>query len=108
MHEIVVEEVGISDEDLKHPKCIDGVGGYEEFLNIINDPNREEYDEMLHGRKKTPGKFGACHLSNHWLKPDKGFRFKPDMDFCDIDKLTCDLIIDEENKKGTKKLLSDP
>ena len=29
-------------------------------------------------------------------------------DFSDIDKLTCDLIIDEENKKGTKKLLSDP
>lgn len=29
------------------------------------------------------------------------------MDFCDIDKLTCDLIIDEENKEGTKKLLSD-
>ncbi|MFD2618404.1 IS1096 element passenger TnpR family protein [Terrilactibacillus laevilacticus] len=87
--------MGFPDEDLKHPKCIDGerqrppkdvggVGGYEEFLNIINDPNHEEYDEMLHGRKKTPGKFGACHLSNHWLKPDKGF--KPDMDFCDIDK----------------------
>lgn len=35
---------------------------------------------------------------NHWL---------PDMDFCDIDKLTCDLIIDDENKKGTKKLLLD-
>ncbi|EQM91177.1 hypothetical protein Q0M65_14030 [Staphylococcus aureus] len=25
-----------------------------------------------------------------------------------IDKLTCVLIIDEENKKGTKKLLLDP
>lgn len=45
-------------------------------------------------------------MMNHWLKPDKGF--KPDMDFSDIDKLTCDLIIDEENKKGTKKLLLDP
>ena len=45
-------------------------------------------------------------MMKHWLKPDKGF--KPDMDFSDIDKLTCDLIIDEENKKGTKKLLLDP
>ncbi|MCH3964530.1 MAG: hypothetical protein LKE46_09665 [Clostridium sp.] len=45
-------------------------------------------------------------MMNHWLKPDKGF--KPDMNFSDIDKLTCDLIIDEENKKGTKSLLLDP
>lgn len=45
-------------------------------------------------------------MMNHWLKLDKGF--KPDMDFSDIDKLTCDLIIDEENKKGTKRLLLDP
>jgi hypothetical protein len=45
-------------------------------------------------------------MMNHWLKPDKGF--KPDMDFSDIDKLTCDLIIDEKNKKGTKKFLLNP
>ena len=45
-------------------------------------------------------------MKNRWLKPDKGF--KPDMDFSDIDKLICDLIIDEENKKGTKQLLLNP
>jgi len=45
-------------------------------------------------------------MGNHWLKADKGF--KANMDFCYIDKLTCDLIIDEENKKGTKQLLLDP
>lgn len=45
-------------------------------------------------------------MMNHWLKPDKGF--KPGMDFSDIDNLTCDLISDEENKKGTNRLLSNP
>ncbi|WP_350343264.1 hypothetical protein PRVXT_002556 [Proteinivorax tanatarense] len=45
-------------------------------------------------------------MSDQWLEPDKGF--KSNMDFSDIDKLTCDLIIDEERKKGTNQLLLDP
>jgi len=45
-------------------------------------------------------------MMNRWLEPDKGFR--PDMNFSDIDKLTRNLIIDEENKKETKKLLVNP
>lgn len=45
-------------------------------------------------------------MMNHWLKPDK--RFKQDMEFSDIDKLTYGLIIDEKNKKGTKKFLLNP
>lgn len=66
MHEIVVEEVGIFNDELKHPICIGGerhrppedvggVGGYEEFLNIINDPNHEEYDDMLSWAEKDTG-----------------------------------------------------
>lgn len=47
-------------------------------------------------------------LPNLHLLEGRSNGSKNDMRLCDIDKLTCDLIIDEENKKGTKQLLSDP
>lgn len=35
-------------------------------------------------------------IINYWLKLDRGF--KTNMSFSDIDKLTCDFIIDDEKK----------
>lgn len=45
-------------------------------------------------------------MMNKWLKGNNGF--KEGMSFSDIDRLTCDLIIDEDKKRGTKKLLENP
>jgi hypothetical protein len=56
-HEIKLEKI-LPREDKKYPICIDGkracppedcggVWGYEEFLEIIKDPDHEEYEEML-------------------------------------------------------------
>ena len=57
-HHIIVEEVVESEPNQKYPVClggerhrpledVGGVSGYEDFLEIISDPNNEEYDEML-------------------------------------------------------------
>lgn len=45
-------------------------------------------------------------MNNYWLLG--GRVFKSGMDFQDIDRLTHDLIIDEREKKGTKKILRNP
>lgn len=56
-HEIKLEKI-LPKEDKKYPMCIDGkracppedcggIWGYEEFLEIIKDPDHEEYEEML-------------------------------------------------------------
>ncbi|WP_420491213.1 IS1096 element passenger TnpR family protein [Neobacillus vireti] len=51
-------------EPHRSPEDVGGVGGYEEFINIISNPNHEEYDEMLSwaekdtsGRKFDPNYF---------------------------------------------------
>lgn len=41
-----------------------------------------------------------------WLEPDKGF--KEGMSFSDLDKVTYELIMDEDSKKGTSSMLSNP
>ena len=57
-HEIVVEEISEPEEYVFYPVCLDGeracppedvggVSGYEDFLEIIHDPEHEEYDDMV-------------------------------------------------------------
>ncbi|MDQ0219186.1 plasmid pRiA4b ORF-3 family protein [Peribacillus cavernae] len=66
MHEIIVEEVigkplenrspvCINGERHRPPEDVGGAGGYEYFLNVINDPNNPEYDEMLEWAEKDTG-----------------------------------------------------
>jgi len=56
-HEIVLEKI-LSDHKYKYPICIDGErncppddcggpGGYENLLEIISNPKKKEYDEMI-------------------------------------------------------------
>ncbi len=56
-HIITLEKI-LPRENIDYPVCIDGkracppedcggVGGYEEFLEIIKDPSHEEYEDML-------------------------------------------------------------
>jgi hypothetical protein len=45
-------------------------------------------------------------MNCRWLKSDKGF--KEGMSFSDLDKVTYDLIIDEDSKKGTGNMLNNP
>lgn len=57
-HEILLERVVPSDPDEHYPVCIDGaracppedcggVGGYEELLQVLDDPTHEQHDSML-------------------------------------------------------------
>lgn len=65
-HEIVIEDTVTLEEEMNHPLCIDGarsrppedvggVGGYEQFLEMIADPNNEDYDNMLLWAEKDTG-----------------------------------------------------
>lgn len=55
-----------SDQDVKYSRCIEGerhrppedvggIGGYENFLKAINNPNHPEYDDMLVWAEKDTG-----------------------------------------------------
>jgi tetratricopeptide (TPR) repeat protein len=57
-HEVTVERILSSDEELRHPVCIDGkracppedcggIWGYSDLLKIIRNPAHEEYEEMM-------------------------------------------------------------
>ena len=57
-HTIKLEKILPRDKNLDYPICIEGkrtcppedvggVGGYEDFLEIINNPDHEEYEETL-------------------------------------------------------------
>ena len=65
-HEIVIEEILESDQDVKYSRCIEGerhrppedvggISGYENFLEAINNPNHPEYDDMLIWAEKDTG-----------------------------------------------------
>lgn len=54
------------EQDVKLPRCIEGerhrppedvggIGGYENFLEAINDPHHPEYDDMLVWAEKDTG-----------------------------------------------------
>jgi len=57
-HRIQLEKILPREENVDYPKCIKGkracppedvggIGGYENFLEIIKNPDHEEYEEML-------------------------------------------------------------
>lgn len=65
-HEIVIEDIDTLDEEINHPQCIDGarnrppedvggIGGYESFLEIINDNSHPNYEHMLLWAEKDTG-----------------------------------------------------
>jgi len=65
-HEIVIEEILKSDQKIKFPRCIEGerhrppedvggIGGYERFLEAINNPHHPEYNDMLVWAEKDTG-----------------------------------------------------
>ena len=58
VHEVLLEKILPRERGTVYPKCVDGrracppedcggVGGYENLLEIIRDPENEEYEEML-------------------------------------------------------------
>lgn len=57
-HTVIVEKILEPDNEMHYPCCIDGsrrrppediggISGYEEFVEIVNDPEHPEYDDML-------------------------------------------------------------
>lgn len=85
-HEIVVEEILESDQDVKFSRCtegerhrppeeVGGIGGYKNFLEAINNPNHPDYDDMLvwvekdtGGRKFDPEYFYLNEINRAFLK----------------------------------------
>ena len=74
-HEIIIEKITEAEEGVHYPVCIDGarhrppedvggIGGYENFLEAINNPNHPEYDDMLVWAEKDTGgrKFDPEHF----------------------------------------------
>ncbi len=69
-HEIILEGIQLQEKDEKYPKCIGGaqacppedcggIGGYIGLLEVISDPENEEYEEMITwlGGKYDPSNF---------------------------------------------------
>ena len=65
-HEIIIEKVTEAEVSIHYPVYIDGarhrppedvggIGGYENFLETINNPNHPEYDDMLVWAEKDTG-----------------------------------------------------
>lgn len=83
-HTIQLEKI-IPRENITYPVCIDGkracppedcggIWGYEEFLEIINDPNHEEYEDMMDwiGGEFDPEHFDPAEIT--FDNPAKRFR----------------------------------
>ena len=81
-HIIKLEKILPRDENVDYPKCIagkracppedcGGVWGYENFLEIINDPDNEEYEDMIEwvGGEFDPEHFDVKEVS--FDDPDK-------------------------------------
>ncbi len=75
MHDIILEKIISAEKGIKYPICIDGkrkcppedVGGppgYENFLEIINNPDHEEYQERIDwlGKKFDPEDFDPAKI----------------------------------------------
>lgn len=81
-HIIKLEKILPRDENVDYPKCIagkracppedcGGIWGYENFLEIINDPDNEEYEDMIEwvGGEFDPEHFDVKEVS--FDDPDK-------------------------------------
>jgi len=85
-HKIQLEKILPRDKSVDYPVCIagkracppedcGGVWGYEEFLEIIRDPNHEEHEEMLEwvGGEFDPEHFDLKEV--HFDDPDERRKF---------------------------------
>ena len=81
-HQIQLEKILPREKNINYPICIKGkracppedcggIWGYEDFLEIITDPNHEEYKEMLEwvGGEFDPEHFDVKEV--HFDDPDK-------------------------------------
>jgi len=81
-HKIQLEKILPREKNINYPICIKGkracppedcggIWGYEDFLEIITDPNHEEYEEMLEwvGGEFDPEHFDVKEV--HFDDPDK-------------------------------------
>lgn len=79
-HDLLVEKILPSQQGVRYPVCIDGaracppedvggIGGYEEFLEAINDPNHPSHTEFWEwlGRKFDPEHFDM-EMTNRLLR----------------------------------------
>lgn len=84
-HSVTLEEILPRNKSVNYPACIDGkrarppedcggTWGYEELLEIINDPDHEEYEEMLEwlGGGYDPEHFDLKEV--RFDDPDKRFK----------------------------------
>ena len=85
-HKIQLEKILPRDKDIKYPICIKGkracppedcggIWGYAELLEIINNPEHEEYEEMMEwlGGKFDPEHFDTVEVG--FDDPDKRRKF---------------------------------
>ncbi len=85
-HKIQLEEILPREKGVKYPKCINGkracppedcggVWGYADLLEIIKDPEHEEYEEMMEwlGGSFDPEHFDVNEVS--FDDPDKRYKF---------------------------------
>ena len=85
-HKIQLEKILPRDKDIKYPICIKGkracppedcggIWGYTELLEIINNPEHEEYEEMLEwlGGEFDPEHFDTVEVG--FDDPDKRHKF---------------------------------
>lgn len=84
-HKITLEKILPREENVDYPVCIKGkracppedvggIGGYEDFIEIIKNPDHEEYEELLEwaGREFDPEQFDCEEVSFN----DPGKRLK--------------------------------
>ncbi len=85
-HKILLEEILPREKGVKYPNCINGkracppedcggVWGYADLLEIIKDPEHEEYEEMMEwlGGSFDPEHFDVNEVS--FDDPDKRYKF---------------------------------
>ena len=74
-HDVIIEDVGKGDPDRKYPVFVDGAGqcppedvggtiGFEEFLEVLQNPQHEEYEGMIDwaGGPFDPAHFDEEHV----------------------------------------------
>lgn len=75
IHDVLLEAIMLRESGQKYPQCIDGAQacppedcggtpGYQEMLEVISDPDNEEYDEMMTwlGGSYDPSEFNPAKV----------------------------------------------
>ena len=104
----------LKDRDLEEIEIIDlrpedeVVASWEEFIHTHHYKYSNSFFESSLGRfpRRTCEANFDMFMNNGFM--DGGNGFKEGMGFSDIDRLTYELIAEESEKKGTRKILSHP